>query len=99
MFPETLKDIMCAFMMEGESAIGVDAKVIHIDLQPEFCNHISKDMIHESLECGWSITEAEEHNCWFKQAKGSDESCFPLVQFLDGNVVISPSNVEFGEVV
>ena len=66
MFPETLEDMMGVFMMEGESAVGVDAKVIHIDFQPVFSNHISEDMIHESLECGWSIVEAEEHNSWFK---------------------------------
>ena len=49
MFPETLEDMMGVFMMEGESAVGVDAKVIHIDFQPVFSNHISEDVIHESL--------------------------------------------------
>ena len=52
MFPETLKDMTSVFMMEGESAIGVDAKVVHIDCQPMFCDYINEDMIHESLECG-----------------------------------------------
>ena len=32
MFPEILKDMTSAFMMEGEDAIGVDAKVIHVNL-------------------------------------------------------------------
>ena len=99
MFSKTLKDTTNMFMMEGESAIGVNAKIVHIDFQPAFCDHISEDVIHESLECGWSIAEAKEHNHWFKQAKGSDESCFPLVQFLDVNVVILPLNVKFDEVV
>ena len=56
-------------------------------------------MIHESLESGWSIAKAEEHNRRFEQAKRGDEGYLPLVQFLDANVVVSPSNVKFGEVV
>ena len=31
MFPKMLKDTTSAFMMKGEGAIGVDAKVIHIN--------------------------------------------------------------------
>ena len=63
-----------------------------------FGNHISEDVIHEGLESGWSIAKAKEHNHWFKQAKRGDEGYLPLVQFLDANVVVSPSNVKFGEV-
>ena len=99
MFPKMLKDTTSTFMMKGVGAIGVDAKVIHINFQPEFSNHISKDMIHESLESGWSIAKVEEYNCRFKQAKRGDKGCFSLVQFLDANIVVSPSNVKFGEVV
>ena len=32
MFSEILKDMMSVFMMEGEGAIGVNAKVIHVNL-------------------------------------------------------------------
>ena len=56
-------------------------------------------MIHESLESGWSIAKAEEHNHRFEQAKKGDEGCLSLVQFLDANVVVSPFYVKFGEVV
>ena len=56
-------------------------------------------MIHESLESGWSVVKAEEHNHRFKQAKRGDEGCLLLIQFLDVNVVVFPLNVEFGEVV
>ena len=31
MFPKTLKDMTSAFMMKSEGAIGVDAKVVHIN--------------------------------------------------------------------
>ena len=70
---------MSTFMMEGEGAISVDAKVVHVDFQPAFGNHISKDVVHESLECGWSIAKAEEHDCGFEEAEGGDKSCLLLV--------------------
>ena len=71
--------MMSVFMMEGEGAIGVDAKVIHVDFQPAFGNHISKDMVHESLECGWSVAKAKEHDCGFEEAEEGDKSCLSLV--------------------
>ena len=75
----------------------MDAKIIHVDLKPLFCYHIGKDMIHECLECGWSVTEAEEHYSGFKESEGIDEHCLPLIGFMDANVVIPPLDVEFGE--
>ena len=35
---------------------------------------------------------------WFIKTKGSDEGCLSLIRFLDPNVVVSPSNVEFSEI-
>ena len=84
--------------MEGEGAVRVNAKIVHIDFQPKFSDHVGKDVIHECLEGGWSVAETEEHDSGFKQVKGSDEGSFPLIRFLDANVVISPSYIEFGEV-
>ena len=62
-----------------------------------FNNHVSKDIIHKGLKCWWGIAEAKEHDCGFKEAKGSNECCFPLVKFPDVNVVIPPSDVELHE--
>ena len=84
-------------MMKGKIPLGVNAKIIHIDLEPPFCDHVSKYMVHECLEGGWRITKAKEHNCGFEKAKGGDEGCLPLVRLADTNVVIPPSNVKFGE--
>ena len=83
--------------MEGQISLGVDAQIIHVDLEPSFCNHISEYVIHKHLESGWCIAKAKEHDRGFEEAIGSNESCFPLVHFTDTNVVVPPSNVEFGE--
>ena len=65
-------------------------QVVHVDLEPSFCNHIGENMVHECLECGRGVAEPEEHYSGFKEAKRSDECCFPLVVLSDANVVVSP---------
>ena len=54
-------------------------------------------MVHECLKCRRSIAETEKHDCGFIEAEGSNEHCFPLIFFLNANVVISPSYIKFGE--
>ena len=75
----------------------VDKEVIHVDNKPSFCDHIMKGVIHESLKGGRGIGKAKEHYAWFKESLMGDESSFPLVSILDTDVVISPTDVEFGE--
>ena len=97
MFSESLKHTSGALMMESDVILGVDSHVIHVDLKPLLRKHICKDVVHESLEGGGGVTEPKEHDSGFKESHGGDESGFPLIFFLDANVVISPMNVEFGE--
>ena len=59
--------------------LGVNAHVIHVDLEPFFCNHICAYMVHERLEDGGSFGKSKEHDCWFIESQWSDEGCFPLV--------------------
>ena len=54
-------------------------------------------MVHEGLEGGRSIAESKEHDSGFKKSHGGDEGGFPLIFFSDANVVVSPTNVEFGK--
>ena len=84
-------------MMESVIILGVDPKIVHVDFQPFFSQHVSKDVIHERLECGGSIAESKEHDGRFKDSHGGNESGFPLILLSDVNVVISPTNVELGE--
>ena len=54
-------------------------------------------MIHESLEGGGSVAESKEHDSGFEESHGGNESGFPPIFLSNVNVVISPTNVEFGE--
>ena len=54
-------------------------------------------MIHEGLECQRSIAETEKHDCGFIETEGSNECGLSLIFFMDVNIVISPSDIEFGE--
>ena len=63
-----------------------------------FIDHITEDVVHKCLECGWGIAKAESHNCGFIQTQGCLESCFVFVAFPDMDVVISPSDIQLGKV-
>ena len=76
---------------------GVDFHVIHVDFKPLLQKHICEDVVHEGLKGGGSVTESKEHDSGFKESHGGDESGLPLIFLSDVNVVISPTNVKFGE--
>ena len=97
MFPESLEDTLSSFMMEGYIILGVNSHVIHIDFKPFFWMHICEDMVHKSLEGGGSVAKSKEHDSRFEESHGGDESGFSLILLPDVNVVISPTNVKFGE--
>ena len=84
-------------MVEGKVIFGVDANVVHINFQPFFHYHIGEDVVHKGLEYRWYIAKPEEHHCWFKKFQGGDKSGFPLVFFINADVVIAPSDVKFCE--
>ena len=54
-------------------------------------------MVHEHLECGWSIAEAKEHNGGFKESHWGNDGCFPLVLLSKMYVIIFPLYLEFCE--
>ena len=54
-------------------------------------------MIYKCLECGGSITESEEYNSGFEESHWGNESSFPLILFLNADVVVSPLNVKFSK--
>ena len=66
MFPKSLKNSLSSIVMKRDGATGMDTKVVHIDLEPFFCNHIREDVIHERLEDGGSIAKTKEHNSRFE---------------------------------
>ena len=97
MFPKLLEYTPHSFVMETQVVLGVDAEVVHVDLQPLFPEHVGEDMVHERLERGGCVAESKEHDGGFEESHGSDESSFPLVFFSNTDIVVSPANVKFGE--
>ena len=97
MFLKSLENPSHSFVMKSQVPFGVDAKVIHVDLQPFFSDHVGEDMVHKHLKHGWCIAETKEHDSGFKESHGGDERRFPLVFFSNADVVVSPADVEFGE--
>ena len=95
-FCHALENAFCAFLVEG-GVRGVDEKIIHVDNEPSFSNHVVEGVVHESLKGCGGIGESEEHHGWFEEPLVGDEGGLPLVSVFDPYIVISPPNVEFGE--
>ena len=76
---------------------GVDEKIIHIDDEPSFGNHIAEGVIHKSLKSGGGIGEPKEHDGGFEESFVGDEGCLPLMTVFDLYIVIPPPYVELGE--
>src|SRR5882724_7341998 len=72
--------------------------VIHVDDYNSFVDELSEDVIHHHLECRWAVSETKEHGKKFEQASVCPKGHLPLVSILDSHVVVSPSDVQFGEV-
>ena len=98
MFVKLWQNLSDSIMMKGKSTTGVNAEIIHIDLEPSFCNHIRENMIHKCLEGGRGVIETEKHDHRFIETKRSDKGCLPLIRLLNPNVVIPPTNVKLGEI-
>ena len=97
MFAEAKEYASGAFMVGGYVSLSMDAKIIHINFKPSFCNHVGEDVVHKRLECGWGIAEPEEHYCGLKESKGSDKCCFPLIRLSYPDVVVPPPDIKLGE--
>src|SRR6266404_5320139 len=75
-----------------------DEDIIKVNNNMALIKEVFKNVIHEGLEGGWGIAEAKGHDEWFKYAQRCFKSSFPLVFMTDTNVVVSPTDVELGEV-
>ena len=97
MFSKVGKDATSVMVVQCEVILGVYSQIIHIDLEPSFGDHIGKNVVHECLKGRRGVAESKKHYSGFKETKRGDERCFPLIFLSDANVVITPSNIEFGE--
>ena len=75
----------------------VNCHVVHINREPTLGHFVRKDGIHHRLEGSRGVREAEEHDRWFEQSLVRDKRGFPLVAISDSDIVVPPSDVEFGK--
>ena len=61
-------------------------------------DEVLKDFIHHGLECSRAVCESEEHDQGFKESIIGVKSCLPLIPLFDANIVITPPDIELGEV-
>src|SRR5437016_12564467 len=61
-------------------------------------NELFEDIIHHGLEGGRAVGEAKEHDEWFEQSAVGSECGLPLVALLHADIVETPSNILFREV-
>jgi hypothetical protein len=71
--------------------------VVHIDDNISRSNLFPEDGVHHCLEGGRGISEAKEHNQWFKKSSVSFEHGLPFIAFFHPDIVVSPLNVELGK--
>ena len=83
-----LKDLLGSGFVFGR-VVREDKEVLHVDGKLSFGNHVPERVGHESLEGGWGIGHAREHDSWFVESMMSHEGGFPLISFLDVDIVVS----------
>ena len=64
-FLHPLKDPFGVFGVEGGVG-GGDEQVIHVDDVPSFSDHVSEQIVHETLKGGWGVAKTKEHDGWLK---------------------------------
>ena len=95
-FNHTLQNLFGLFGMGGCIG-GINEEVVHVNDKPSFRDHITKGVIHKALESGRGIGETEEHHSGFKESLMGDEGSFSLMSIFDSDIIVSPSDIEFGE--
>jgi hypothetical protein len=77
-------------IMKHEDVIQVNDKVLLVD-------KVREDSIHEGLESGRGIAEAEGYDEGFEEAKGAFKGSFSLIAFFNADVVVTPLDIKFSE--
>ncbi|KAG6884182.1 hypothetical protein C0993_000584, partial [Termitomyces sp. T159_Od127] len=77
---------------------GVDEDVVKVYAHYTLHNEVPEDVIHHCLESGWTVGESKEYDKQFKQPPLGPEGSLPLISFLNVHIVVTPPDIQFGEV-
>src|SRR5260221_12490712 len=78
-------------------SIRMDDDVVHIDRTFTQVNVILEFIVYHGLESGRGVRQTKEHDCWFEKTIACFEGSLPLIAFFDADVIVSLSDVKFGE--
>src|SRR5712691_5831745 len=78
-------------------SIRMDNDVVHIDRTFAQVNVILEFVVYHGLESGRGVRQAKEHDSWFEKTIARFEGSLPFIAFFDADVIVSPSDVKFGE--
>ena len=70
--------------------LGEDQDVVQVDHHNISCYEVPEDVIHHSLEGGWTVSHSKEHYQGFKQALIGLEDRLPLVSGLIMRMLLKP---------
>ena len=74
----------------------VDQDIINVD-NNAYIEEGFQDVLDQSLECCWSVGESKGHDFVLIVTISSAESGFLNVILMDLDLVISPTQIDFGE--
>src|ERR1700733_6325158 len=75
-----------------------DKDVIQVDTDYALRDQILEYLIHHGLESGWAVAETKGHDQGFKKSSVCVECGLPLITFLDVDIVVSPPDIQLGDV-
>src|SRR6266436_7776894 len=76
---------------------GVDEDVIHVANSFIAIDKGAEDVIHHHLEGSQQVAQSKEHDKWLKESSVHGEGHFPLIPFLQSDIVEAPMEVQGGE--
>jgi hypothetical protein len=77
------------------SVLREDEDVVEVEYN-EDVSHVLKDVIHEVLECCWSIRQSEWHDKVFERPIAGAKGCLPFLTRCDLNIVITRMKIKLG---
>ena len=75
-----------------------DEDVVQVEADYALGDQILEYLVHHGLESGWAVGETKEHDQGFKKSSVCAECGIPLITFLDADIVVSPPDIQLGEV-
>jgi hypothetical protein len=75
----------------------MNCNVIHVYRKPALDHLLVEYCVHHHLECGRGVDKAKEHHNGFEEAFWYKKGSLPFVPWLNLNVIIPLTDVEFGK--